>query len=172
MRKGIFYGYMLIVLAFAFGTIAMSSCQKDDDNSVEKPKDDDKPVIPPTPDNPPTPEPDPQWVLTGDKGKYEYTMTAVVTLPQSMVAQETATDRLSVFAGDECRGVAERVKVDDGYQWMVMIYGNTNESNSMKFVFKYWSAATQFIHQSGEYVFNVDAKIGSVDAPEVLNFSK
>ena len=159
--------------------VMLTSCGKggDDDNGsptppIENPDN-------PNPDNPNPDEPDPDkpeyptydaphWTVS-DHVVYEYSMTAIVCLPDSLVSDESAADELAVFSASVCHGVAERIEVSKGqYVWMALIYGDADKETLS---FKYYSSKTRHIYESiGNLVFNADGRYGSLDNPEMLGF--
>lgn len=179
MRNILRYGY--IVLALLAMTV-FASCSGGDSEEISggnKTEENNNTPGPQQPDNPdPTPDPslapvpssDPQWTLVKEKEAYECTMTAIVVLPQELAVNEAAADKLSVYAGEECRGVAERVDIYGEHVWMVMIHGSQTEDNTKSLCFKYWSADKQLIYESKPFTFAVDTKLGSIDNPEQLKF--
>lgn len=130
----------------------------------------EQPEIPETPNEPSYPVYDaPTWSVV-NQSSYECTMTAIVALPDSLRGNEQNSDKLAVFAGDVCRGTAERVDIGDGkYIWIAMIYGSTSESSTLQLHFRYWSAADKHMYRS-ESTFNFfnDQKTGNIDNPLVI----
>lgn len=143
----------------------------------------DPPIVKPKPNDPKPSEPEPnkpeepayptydapRWNVSNGK-KYECTMTAILTLPDSMVNIQQANDELAIFVNDECRGVAERVEVSSGkYVWMVMIMGNTSESKTQKLQIRYWSSTNKHMYNSDTTtMFEADTRLGEIDTPYKL----
>lgn len=147
------------------------SCIKGGDDDPITP---DPPVVNPDNPDPPTPPSyptfdSPNWSVS-NAGSFEYTMTMAVILPDSLIAGEQSADKFAVFAGDECRGLADRFEVSTGkYVWMAMVYGN---NNSEAISFKYYSSKTKYMYQSvSSKPFANDAVIGTIDNPEKIGMT-
>ena len=84
-------------MLYVFLVAATLSCSK---NSVD------------TPEKVATKFPAPNW-KADDTGKYPATMTAVFTLPVTLVGGSTENDKLAAFVNDECRGVGVVVGVNN-----------------------------------------------------------
>ena len=123
------------------------------------------------------PEPDsptfeaPKWSVTNSNA-YECSMSAIVVLPSALLTYESDTDELAVFCGDECRGVAKRIKVDSKTSvWMLLIYGKGNDNELL--YFKYYSSHNKFMYKDTSYItFEEDEKYGTVDNPFILSMQK
>lgn len=137
-------------------------------------------VLPNTP-NPPAVTPDdqqpptyptfdaPKWAVN-NVSSFEYTMTVSVIFPDSLGSFELSTDKFAIFAGDDCRGVADRIEVSSGkHVWLAMVYGN---STSETLSFKYYSSKTKYMYQSVvKKPFVVDGMLGTIDNPERIGMN-
>lgn len=161
MKKSILYT-LLILLGFSLLGVSCSKGENDDPIIPYPPEvDPDEPTPPyyPTFDSP-------NWSVE-DINSFEFTMTIVAVLPDSLQDSELSTDELSVFAGDECRSVAERIEVStDKHVWIAMVYGNkTSDTLS----FKYYSNKTRYMYQSVLKIpFEIDGIIGTIDTPQTI----
>ena len=108
----------------------------------------------------------PGWNVPNSES-YEYSMTAIVTLPNSLLPYENEADELAVFCSNECRGTAKRIKVNSGTSvWAVLIYGNDNES----LYFKYYSSHNKLMYNDISYLtFENNDKYGTFDEPIILS---
>lgn len=164
MKKNILYTTLLLIVFSLMGV----SCSKggDDEPIVPNP-----PVVNPDVPNPPSyPTFDsPNWFVS-NISTFEHTMTVSVVLPDSLVSGEQPVDKLAVFVGDDCRGVADRIEVYAGRNvWMAMVYGN-NTSELLSF--KYYSNTTKYMYQSNTTMnFIVDGTIGTIDSPKTIGMS-
>lgn len=164
MRKNILYTLLLLIGFSLWGV----SCSKGGDDDPITP---DPPVVNPDPPMPPSyPTFDsPNWSVS-NTGSFEYTMTMAVALPDSLIAVEQSADKLAVFAGDDCRGIADRIEVSSGkYVWLAVVYGN---NNSETISFKYYSSKTKYMYQSSSTKpFAIDGVIGTIDNPEKIGMN-
>ncbi len=167
MRKNILYTLLLLIGFSLMGV----SCSKDTDDNPITP---DPPVVNPDNPDPPTPPTyptfdSPNWFVSNISA-FEHTMTMSVVLPDSLNGGEQPADKLAVFAGDDCRGVADKIEVSSGkYVWVAMIYGN---SNSEAMSFKYYSSKTKYMYQSvSSKPFVIDGMIGTIDHPEKIGMN-
>ena len=156
MRKNILYTLLLLIGFSPMGV----SCGGGDDEPITP--------DPPTPPSYPTFD-SPNWSVS-NVSSFEHTMTMSVVLPDSLIGGEQPADRFAVFAGDECRGVADRIEVSSGkYVWMTMVYGN-NYSEAISF--KYYSSKTKYMYQSVlSKPFIIDGMIGTIDNPEKIGLN-
>jgi hypothetical protein len=110
----------------------------------------------------------PDWSVANSES-YEYSMTAIVTLPSSLLPYENDADELAIFCGSECRGTAERIQIDaETSVWALLIYGNSNES----LYFKYYSSHDKFMYKDASYLmFEDNDKYGTFDEPVILSMT-
>lgn len=147
------------------------SCSKGGDDDPITP---DPPVVNPDNPDPPTPPSyptfdSPNWSVS-NVSAFEHTMTMSVVLPDSLIGGEQPADKLAVFTGDDCRGVADRIEVSSGkYVWLAVVYGN---NNSETISFKYYSIRTKYMYQSvSSKHFVIDGVIGTIDNPEKIGMN-
>ena len=162
MRK-IFFCIVLFLTGFSIGNV---SCSNSDDELITP----NPPVM--DPDIPPPSYPTfdyPNWSVL-NCNRFEHSMTISVVLPDSLINEEQPADKLAVFVGDDCRGVADRIEIStDKHIWMAMVYGN---NTSEVFYFKYYSNKTKYMYQSNKtMLFIVDGTIGTIDSPQTIGMS-
>lgn len=94
-------------------------------------------------------------------------VTAYLALPDSLKADQLATDEVAVFCSSECRGVAERIEVSSGkYVWIAYIHGN---DASDVLTVKYYSVQTKHMYQyEFTFPFEKDGHYGNIDNPKVI----
>ena len=94
-------------------------------------------------------------------------VTAYLVLPDSLKADQLATDEVAVFCSSECRGVAERIEVSSGkYVWIAYIHGN---DASDVLTVKYYSVQTKHMYQyEFTFPFEKDGHYGNIDNPKVI----
>lgn len=110
--------------------------------------------------------PAPEWQVDLSE-QYPLSMSAVVRLPDNLAAHAASGDQLAAFVGDECRGVGEAVEVNGKQVYFVLIKGNGNEVQQVKF--QYYSAKNSYLYTTPNFLkFEVDSRYGSADSPEVL----
>ncbi|MBQ5662986.1 MAG: hypothetical protein IIV19_00975 [Bacteroidaceae bacterium] len=108
----------------------------------------------------------PYWSVSNSE-LYEYSMSAIVILPNSLLSYENEADELAVFCGSECRGTAKRIQVDAVTSvWAILIYGSGNES----LYFKYYSSHNKYMYKDATYLmFEDNDKYGTFDEPVILS---
>ena len=108
----------------------------------------------------------PGWSVSNSES-YEYSMTAIVTLSNSLLQYENDEDELAVFCGSECRGTAKRIKINSETSvWAVLIYGNDNEL----LYFKYYSSHNKLMYNDiSHLIFENNDKYGTFDEPMILS---
>lgn len=167
MRKNFLYTLLLLI---GFSLLGVSCSKGGDDDPITP----DPPVVnPDNPDPPTSPSyptfDSPNWSVS-NASSFEYTMTMAVALPDSLIAGEQSADKLAMFAGDDCRGIADRIEVSSGkYVWLAVVYGN---NNSETISFKYYSSKTKYMYQSSSTKpFAIDGVIGTIDNPEKIGMN-
>lgn len=142
---------------------------KDPDTPSEPDKDSDEgsdtPTPTPTPPSYPTFD-KPNWSVT-DNSSYENSMTAYITLPDSLLSDVMDADEMAVFCNSVCRATAERIEVSPGeYIWIAYIYGNTDNET---LTIKYYSSKTSHMYNSeNTFPFQKDKHYGNIDNPQVV----
>lgn len=158
--------FLLILAGFA---LIGASCSGGGNDNPTPPQ---PPVVDPeNPDNPPTPPEyptfaKPNWSIS-DYSIYENSMTAFLSLPDSLTANQQITDEMAVFCDSECRGVAERVEVSSGkYVWIAYVHGDVDAD---ALTVKYYSVQTKHMYQSETtFSFEKDGHYGNIDNPKVI----
>lgn len=101
---------------------------------------------------------------------YPNSFTAIVNLPDNIGIYAQDDDLVAAFIEDECRGVGNLVKSDDG-SWrvyMITVRGSTTEDRDI--VFKYYSVKLAYLYQAETVVaFEIDGTYGTFDEPITLD---
>ena len=115
----------------------------------------------------------PDWTV--EPGDYEFTMNMIARLSILGVPSADADDKVAVFIGDECRGVARPVynKRYDSYFLLLDIYGN-NEDGNAELSFRAYDASTGVSYpklacSKGTMTFVKNTIAGSYAEPVLLN---
>lgn len=109
----------------------------------------------------------PKW-SRDTTGKYAYSMTAVVRVPDSLKPVSGINDQIGAFINFECRGTGVLVKSGKFSMYYILIQGTAAESSNI--VFKYYNAASQNIFMTApSLAFTVDGSYGSPDKPVMLS---
>jgi len=114
--------------------------------------------------------PAPGWQAI-NAATYAYSMTAVVSIPDSLQQTVGSTDELAAFIGNECRGSGSYVERGNGLKpvFYVLIKGAADEAGSV--TFKYYNKKSSFMYSSGDILqFVIDDNYGTVDAPATPGF--
>lgn len=110
--------------------------------------------------------PSPSWTVA-DNVEYSASMTAVVQLSPDLFRNKGKADKLAAFIDDECRGLGERIQLDSGAVFFVLIHGKPSEQSKIQF--KYYSERSSYMYQTEAFLdFILDANYGTVDEPRVL----
>lgn len=114
----------------------------------------------------------PHWNVK-NMGTYECTMTAIMSLPDSLASSQQPNDEIAVFSNGVCRGIGECVETSPyRYAWMVMIMGNPDENLVQEFDIRYWSSFSKYMYNSDtNIVFATDTRLGDIDAPHKLGLT-
>ncbi len=157
------------MLLIGFSLMGVSCGGGDDDPITPNP-----PVVNPDKPDPPMPPSyptfdSPNWSVS-NISEFEHTMSMSVVLPDSLIEGEQPADKLAVFVGDDCRGVANRIEVSSGkYVWLALVYGN-NTSDNLSFM--YYCSKTKYMYQSvSSKPFVIDGVIGTIDNPEKIGMN-
>lgn len=106
----------------------------------------------------------PDWQI-GTSGKYPYSMTVVLQLPDNLRAKMQAGDEFGAFINSECRGVGRVIKMDSSSLYFVQIHGTASEQSKIRF--QYYSSNTSYLYQTDYFLdFTVDGNYGTVDQPK------
>lgn len=110
----------------------------------------------------------PQWTV--DETAYQNSMNIVAQLKIREMLSADRYDRIGVFAGDECRGVAEMEyqKNYDAYFLFLVVYGNVAGE---ELTYKVWDASEGKIYSDvvPVYSFEPNAFHGSIIQPVVFS---
>ena len=97
------------------------------------------------------------WVV--DPHAYEYNASMTISIDSR---SDFNVDYVGVFAGDECRCIAQRTEfvIDGSYNYSVMIYSNLSEGEQLSF--KYYSSLDNEIISYDENVdFSANMNVGN-----------
>lgn len=108
----------------------------------------------------------PHWTVVPLDGLSE-SCTIVLDLPSNLKAyQDTVSDVVGAFIGEECRGVSTQ---QDGL-FYIMVSGSSSENGNIEL--RYYNARNKYLYQAEERIpFVIDQRIGTTDAPYVPSFS-
>ncbi|MBV6511568.1 MAG: hypothetical protein FMNOHCHN_01049 [Ignavibacteriaceae bacterium] len=108
----------------------------------------------------------PGWSVNA--ASYDASMIVVAALESAMYDSVSQTKRLGVFAGEECRGIAEPIAYADGRQlFMLTIYGMTGHADTLSF--RVVDLQTGNIRQMSTILtFDANASFGSPQEPYII----
>ncbi len=110
--------------------------------------------------------PSPNWVADSSV-QYPYSMTAVVSIPDSLTNNST-NDEVAAFINGTCRGVGVTVNATGGRVYFIFIKGLSSEQGLINF--KYYNGDDKKMYETGDYLsFIVDDNYGTPDVPKRLN---
>lgn len=108
----------------------------------------------------------PKW-SRDTTGKYPFSMTAVVQVPDSLKLVKGVNDQIGAFINYECRGTGVLVKAGSSTLYYILIQGTASESSNI--VFKYYNSTNQYIYTTPpSLAFAVNGSYGSPDKPALL----
>ena len=113
--------------------------------------------------------PRPDWSVQSSQ-LYPYSFTAIVCLPPDINTHSQDSDIIAAFINDECRGVGNLVKSDDGTKrvYFITVRGAATENRDI--IFKYYNARLSLLYQAKTMVpFAIDGTYGSYDFPIELD---
>jgi hypothetical protein len=109
------------------------------------------------------------WVVQG-LDTYPNSFTAIVDLPDNLAVYAQDEDLVAAFIDDECRGVGNLVKSDDGTKrvYIVTVRGTATENRDI--VFRYYSTLNAYLYQAKTPIpFVIDGTYGTYDEPITLD---
>lgn len=107
--------------------------------------------------------PVPEWKVD-ETGKYPYSMTAVVKVPDEIKTGISAGDKLGAFVNDECRGLGVQVNVNGSIVFYVLIRGTASEQSKIQFQF--YDSGSEFLYKTDNFIdYVVDGNYGTADNP-------
>ncbi len=101
---------------------------------------------------------------------YPNSFTAIVNLPDNLNVYAQDEDLVAAFIDDECRGVGNLVKSDDGIWrvYIITVRGSATENRDI--VFRYYSTLNSYLYQALTPIsFEIDGTYGTFDAPITLD---
>jgi hypothetical protein len=108
--------------------------------------------------------PTPVWQVNNPE--YSVSMTAVAKLPKELTQYAQEDDQLAAFSGNNVRGIGEKI---NGL-YFISIVGTPEDQSNIHF--RYYSARNKYLYRSVDlFSFSVDKTYGTVDNPQVIQFS-
>ena len=145
--------WIKIYLLCIIGALALVACHDDDEDIVIE-------EVIPTYEKP-------DWKVD-TSNQYPVSMSAIVTLSQELLANQSDGDMLAAFIGEECRGVGMIQEYGNKKSYFILIKGEGSEQ--AKLSFKYYNAKNSYLYKTDAFLsFITDTRYGSVDEPQVLN---
>lgn len=112
----------------------------------------------------------PQWVVTASSYQYSMSIIAEVALPNGTFASDDF-DLISVYSGDEVRGVANFQFVPEigGHLAFITVYSNNVSGEPLNF--RYWNSGedTEYGNAQESLVFNSNSATGSLLDPLTIH---
>ena len=137
-----------VLIAFSLGFLIMG-CSKDTESFQEYPR--------------------PVWTAA-TPDLFPSSFTAVLSVPTYINTYSEDADMVAAFIGDECRGVGNLVKSDDGLKRVYYITVRASDTENRPVVFKYYSSKLSYMYQAKTPVeFEIDGTYGTYDSPVTLD---
>jgi hypothetical protein len=110
------------------------------------------------------------WSVDPTQYQYNMTMTGIVQNTGANISD--SLDVVAAFVGDECRGVAQAIRVDglNKYFFFMLAYSNVSAGEQLEFRFMDASANTKYALEE-HLTFQQDGNFGDVFAPYVWKTS-
>lgn len=111
----------------------------------------------------------PNWTVLSPES-YPYSFTAIVCLPIDINTHSQDDDLVAAFINDECRGIGNLVKSEDGSKrvYFVTVRGSSSENGEI--FFRYYNTRLNQLYQTVTSVaFEIDGTYGNYDNPIVLD---
>ena len=111
----------------------------------------------------------PEWTVQAPE-TYPYSLTAVVCLPEVFNTHAQDNDFVAAFIGDECRGIGNLVKSEDGAKRVYFITVRASATEDGSITFRYYNTRLSLLYQSKTTVaFQIDGIYGNYDNPVELD---
>jgi hypothetical protein len=111
----------------------------------------------------------PDWTVQTPE-TYPYSLTAVVCLPEVFNTHAQDNDLLSAFIGDDCRGIGNLVKSEDGSKRVYFITVRASATENGNITFRYYNDRLSLLYQAKTTVaFQIDGIYGNYDNPIELD---
>jgi len=111
----------------------------------------------------------PDWSLASPE-LLPYSFVAIISIPDNINTYAQDEDMVAAFIGNECHGVGNLVKSEEGTKrvYYIMVRGADTENRNI--VFRYYSSKLSYLYQAKTTVqFEIDGTYGSYDSPVVLD---
>ncbi|HUX97899.1 MAG TPA: hypothetical protein VMV47_19360 [Bacteroidales bacterium] len=116
--------------------------------------------------------PRPEWVVATPEA-YPNSFSAIVSIPGNINTYSEDTDIVAAFIGDECRGVGNLVKSEDGTKRVYYITIRASDTENRNIVFRYYSSRLTYLYQAKTQVaFEIDGTYGTYDSPVILDLEQ
>jgi hypothetical protein len=106
----------------------------------------------------------PAWTVNPQE--YEYTASLTMELTNEGTSLQNGNCLVGAFAGEECRGTATSIEVDERYLYFLTIYSNIqNEEIGFKVYSEYQD---EIIYSDSVFIFENDLILGTPASPYLL----
>jgi hypothetical protein len=116
--------------------------------------------------------PVPEWSIESPE-EYPNSFTAIIRVPDNIDVYSEDNDKVGAFIGEECRGIGNLVKSEDGIKRVYYFTIRGSDTETGEIVFKYYNAKLSYMYQSTNSVtFEIDGTYGTYDSPieiELIN---
>lgn len=113
--------------------------------------------------------PKPEWAVQSSES-FPYSFTAIVCLPENINNHSQDSDMVAAFINDECRGIGNLVKSDDGTKRVYFITVRAQATEEGPILFRYYNTRLSLLYQSKNSVaFEIDGTYGNYDNPIELD---
>lgn len=111
----------------------------------------------------------PNWTMQSPE-IFPYSFTAVVCLPDNINLHSQDSDLIAAFINDECRGIGNLVKSEDGTKRVYFITVRASATEDGNIFFRYYNTRLSLLYQSKTSVaFEIDGTYGNYDNPIELD---
>ena len=146
--------WIKIYLLCIIGALALVACHDDDEDIVIE-------EVIPTYEKP-------DWKVD-TSNQYPVSMSAIVTLSQELLANQSDGAMLAAFIGEECRVVGMIHEYGNKKSYFILIHGEGSEQTKLSF--KSYNAKYSYLYKPDAFLlFITDPRDGIVDAPHVLTY--
>lgn len=143
-----------LIFILIFSSLIFTGCGNDEDDPTEEKN---------------YTKPKPEWIVS-NPNQYSVSMTAIVSLPDDLTQDISEGDLLAAFINGECRGISNRVKVEDAFLFYVLVKANSEENGKVQF--KYYNTKKSYLYETQPFLnYDSETSYGSADNPQVLNLS-
>ncbi|MFA4869916.1 MAG: gliding motility-associated C-terminal domain-containing protein [Pedobacter sp.] len=113
----------------------------------------------------------PNWTVNPSKYKYNMGLTVQFSLDETdELTSKDIRDKVAVFAGNECRGIAQIEYNFDYKKYVAHVTAYSNTQSGEQLTFRFWDTYPGIEYQSVERLsFTSNASVASVASPLVLH---